>query len=114
MLNFDTNLETYGVLQNSSNFAMEFRGLGLPKEPFRVFENLLNVISNGEATCINQVGGFCLLTKTCESYRNSGLWDYDFKIKFKAQDNYLRVPLATFAANYDQEGGVCAIFVEYL
>lgn len=45
-----------------------------------------------------------------------GLWDYDFKIMFKNQvgNSYVRVPLATFAANYDQEGGVCVVFVEFL
>jgi len=45
-----------------------------------------------------------------------GVWDYDFKIKFTSgdDDNYFRVPLASFAANYDKEGGVCVIFVEYL
>jgi hypothetical protein len=28
--------------------------------------------------------------------------------------NYIRVPLATFAANYDGENGACVVFVEYL
>jgi len=28
--------------------------------------------------------------------------------------NYIRIPLATFAANYEKEGGVCVLFVEYL
>lgn len=44
------------------------------------------------------------------------MWDLDFKIQFDTSEdeNYLRVPLATFAANYEQEGGVCVIFVEYL
>jgi hypothetical protein len=28
--------------------------------------------------------------------------------------NYIRVPLATFAANVEAEKGACVIFVEYL
>jgi len=54
------------------------------------------------------------LPRTCDAY--TSLWDYDFKIKFSSdsQDNYLRVPLASFAANYETDNGACAIFVEYL
>jgi len=45
-----------------------------------------------------------------------GLWDYTFKARFQnaLDTNYIRIPLATFAANYEAEGGVCVIFVEYL
>ena len=46
------------------------------------------------------------------------MWDLDFKIEFGdgsvEGSNYIRVPLASFAANYEAAGGVCAIFVEYL
>jgi len=56
------------------------------------------------------------MSKPCEEYITTGLWDYDFKIEFQSDDttgNYLRVPLATFAANSDQSG-TCVIYVEYL
>lgn len=44
------------------------------------------------------------------------MWDYDFKIQFTTtgDDNYIRVPLSTFASNYVISGGLCSIFVEYL
>ena len=32
----------------------------------------------------------------------------------KPTNTYIRVPLASFAANYISEGGFCAIFVEFL
>lgn len=56
------------------------------------------------------------MTQTCDAYKAMGLWDYDFRIKFNtgATDDYIFVPLASFAGNFDQEGGVCVIFVEYL
>jgi len=95
---------------------LNFRGLGLPAKQFNKFALLLNVITNGEATCLARKSGYCALTNPCDYYRDMGLWDYDFQMNFthSDDDNYIRVPLATFAANYADEGGVCVIFVEYL
>jgi len=78
---------------------------------------LLSVITYGEATCLNKKSGYCVLANPCAYYYDKGLWDYDFKLMFNNTDNsvqYLRIPLATFAANYEEEGGLCAIFVEFL
>jgi hypothetical protein len=116
LMNYDEDPVVYGGNMNSTNLAMNFRGLGLPIEQFNKFSNLLSVITKGEATCLSRMSGYCALPRTCESYTASGLWDFDFKIKFETtfDTNYLRVPLATFAANSDLESGNCAIFVEYL
>lgn len=95
---------------------MNFRGLGLPTALFNKFSNLLSVASNGEATCISQKSGYCALTRPCKDYTK--LWEYDFRLRFKtdADPNYVRVPLATFAADYHNDKGaeVCVVFVEYL
>lgn len=113
LLNSDYDI--YGdTWSNTTSLALNFRGLGLPKQQFNKFSNLLSVISNGEATCISQKSGYCLLTNPCASYPD--LWEYDFRMQFDSdQDfNYIRVPLATFAANLDSQGGACVVFVEYL
>lgn len=95
---------------------MNFRGLGLPKAEFNKFSNLLSVITKGESTCLSRESGYCALPRTCDKYTASGLWNFDFKIQFDTNLDslYMRVPLATFAANFDQEDGNCVIFVEYL
>lgn len=55
------------------------------------------------------------MANTCEHYDRYGLWNYDFKIMFDTgADNYMRVPLSTFASNYEMSNGLCTIFVEYL
>jgi hypothetical protein len=102
-MNFDQDPTVYGGNQNSTNIAMNFRGLGLPKSQFNKFSNLLSIITKGESTCLSRSSGYCALPRTCESYTTSGLWNFDFKIKFETNldSKYLRVPLATFAANFD-------------
>ena len=55
------------------------------------------------------------MANTCEHYDQYGLWDYDFKIFFDSGSTYYtRVPLSTFASNYEMSNGLCTIFVEYL
>jgi len=115
--NWSTNSLEYGLNANSSMLALNFRGLGLPTTSFNKFANYLSVITKGESTCLSRQSGYCALSSPCDYYRTTGLWDYSFKMRFANQDGsdtYFRVPLATFAANYDQLGGVCVIFVEYL
>lgn len=106
----------YGFWANSTSLALNFRGLGLPTKLFNTFSNLLSIISKGESTCLEYKSGYCVLSNPCDYYASTGLWDYDFKIKFghSSTETYLRVPLATFAANSDKDGGVCVIFVEFL
>lgn len=114
LMNFDYDLTKFGILQNSSSLALNFRGLGLPEKSFNRFANLLSVVSKGESTCLAFQSGYCALSRPCASYPD--LWEYDFKVRWHNSNdtNYLRVPLATFAANYEQEGGVCVVFVEFL
>lgn len=115
LMNFDYH-QTYGIWANTTSLALDFRGLGLPTTEFNSFANLLSVATKGESTCLARKSGYCALTSPCSYYATTGLWDYDFKIQFttNSDSNYIRVPLASFAANYDQEGGFCVIFVEYL
>ena len=112
----NTDDAAYGFWANSTSLALNFRGLGLPSIEFKKFMNLLSIISKGESTCIAAKSGYCVLSDTCDAYYATGLWDYDFKINFghASTKNYIRVPLASFAANSDAEGGLCAIFVEFL
>jgi hypothetical protein len=117
LMNYDSeDDETYAEYTNTTSFAMDFRGLGLPTEEFNKFTNLISLATNGESSCLNAVGGYCVLSQPCAYYSAKGLWDYSFKMSMDtgADLNYIRVPLATFAANYDAEGGVCVLFVEYL
>jgi len=108
--------ESFGLMKNTATLAMNYRGLGLPTNQFEIFANLLSVASHGEATCLAFKGGYCALANTCDHYQAMGLWDFDFKLRFNttSDSNYIRVPLATFAANHEANEGLCAIFVEYL
>jgi hypothetical protein len=78
----NSNETIYGTAANSASLEMNYRGLGLPTNEFRKFTNLLNVASNGEATCLDFKGGYCLLANPCDYYTDKGLWDYDFKVQF--------------------------------
>jgi len=77
---------------------------------------LLAVAAKGQSTCITKAGGYCALLNPCEDYQDTGLWDYDFRIQFDTvfDDNYIRVPLASFAANSETINGQCVIYVEML
>ena len=116
LMNFDVDPTVYGIKQNKTSLALNFRGLGLPTKSFDKFANLLSVASKGESSCLQRKSGYCALANPCDYYRTKGLWDYNFKVKFSTNedDYYFRIPLASFAANYEQEGGVCVIFVEFL
>jgi len=116
ILNDNVDVTKYGILADTVSLALNFRGLGLPAQSFNEFSSLLAVATKGESTCLSRRSGYCALSHPCEYYNAKGLWDYDFKIQFEtnSDDMYMRVPLASFAANYEAEGGVCAIFVEYL
>lgn len=110
------NETLYGQWTNTSAIQMNYRGVGLPTLLYEEFVNLLAIASEGQATCIQHTGGLCALPQVCEAYNDMGLWDYDFKIKYStdANDYYLRVPLASFAADYTTDNGLCGIFVQYL
>ena len=110
VLNSESSL---GSNANQSSLALNFRGLGLPTKQFRQFQNLLGVATKGAASCVDAVGGYCILPKGCANYAD--LWKYDFRVKFESanDDNYLRIPLATYAIDDTQEN-TCSIMVEYL
>ena len=103
----------YDFWSNTSSLALNFKGLGLPTDSFSSFTNLLAVAAKGQSTCITKAGGYCALLNPCEDYQDTGLWDYDFRIQFYTvfDDNYIRVPLASFAANSETLNGQCVIYV---
>lgn len=115
IINWDAD-DSYGFFANATSLSMNFRGLGLPDKEFEKFEYYLSLLTKGESSCLNKRSGYCLLTNPCSHYYDTGLWDYDFKVKFVTQGdtNFIRIPLATFAANSNIDGGVCGIFVEFL
>ena len=110
----NTNAE-YGINANASIFTMNFRGLGLPAAQFAHFSNLLSVVTKGESSCVQAVGGYCVLPNTCSYYYNSGLFNMDFKVHFTSETDqaYFRIPLANFASNTEIPNQ-CVLFVEYL
>lgn len=63
----NTNAE-YGINANASIFTMNFRGLGLPAAQYAHFSNLLSVVTKGESSCVQAVGGYCVLANTCAYY----------------------------------------------
>lgn len=101
--NWDTDVTVYGLAANTTSLALDFRGLGLPKASFNKFANLLSVATKGESTCLSVKSGYCALSQPCEHYNSLGLWSLDFKVQMETSedDNYMRIPLATFAANYE-------------
>lgn len=94
----DTNSK-YALWSNLSSLSMDFRGLGLPNDQYLQFSNLMSSITKGQSDCVIRKSGYCILSKSCQEYTASELWDYEFKIQFSDSTNYLRVPLSTFAAD---------------
>jgi len=66
LLNSDETI--YGGLANTTQLALNFRGLGLPGHQFNKFANLLSVITKGESTCLNYLSGYCALANPCAYY----------------------------------------------
>jgi len=97
-------------------FNTNFRGIGLPANVYSQFVTLLTFVTNGNLTCENTVDGLCVLPGPCSEF--SGLTDFDFKFKFQNEvnENYMRIPLSTFAEKVIQGGGSskCNINVNYL
>lgn len=58
-------------------FTLNYPGLGLPATQFNKFASLLSRFTN-ENACYAGPGGYCLLTKSCESY--NGLADLSFQV----------------------------------
>jgi len=80
ILNNDpADYDTYGEYSNTTSFAMNFRGLGLPTKEFNKFSNLISLATQGESTCLSYKGGYCVLSKPCSDYDT--LWDYSFKLR---------------------------------
>lgn len=70
----------YGSQANATAFNLGYKGLGLPTNSYTKFTNLISIISNGDAECLQFESGYCILPGTCASYPQ--LWAYRFKIQF--------------------------------
>lgn len=75
-----------------------------------MFVSLLQSTSKQVAedlTCSSEAGEHCFLSKACDLYPD--LWEYQFKVDFQYEDNYVLIPLATFAVN---NATGCEIYVK--
>jgi len=104
----------YKSQTNQTYVTMDFRGIGLPSRSYSRFVNLLQIATNGTASCANIQGGMCALPQTCNNYQN--LWQYSFRVAFDSNDGqYIVVPLSIFAQNRELQGlASCVIYVEKL
>lgn len=88
-------------ISGSAVFALDYVGLGVPKNGMRWFEQKLQHISqfvNESLSCDYSLhGGNCTLSASCETFAD--LWTYSFKIQFNESDNYLVVPFAAIAVD---------------
>jgi hypothetical protein len=93
-------------------FAVNFKGMGLPTTNYYTYEKLLKEIAS-DAECSNENDGICTLQGKCSSY--SQLSNYQFKMSFTTgNDYYLRVPLAAFAvASADDKCQLQITFLDY-
>jgi hypothetical protein len=109
------NSRRYQSNTNTTIFSMNYRGIGLTAYQFRIWADLLNIVTQGEAACVENRVGFCSLPNSCATYWQYNLWEYDFKIQFSSSgdDQYLRIPLSSFAED-DLKNDVCNIYVEFL
>jgi hypothetical protein len=92
---------------------MDFRGIGLPTSSYYIFVNLMDIASKGAALCARIQGGVCVMPKSCENYPS--LWTYSFRIMFAGDDQYMIVPMATFANTETRANKTaCVVYVEML
>jgi hypothetical protein len=91
-------------------FQTNFIGFGMPPAVFTEVEAYLEDITETAVDCDTSLNGFCTLPKNCSAY--SQLTNYYFKFNFTNADDYIRVPLATFATEAASEG--CEIMLTYL
>jgi hypothetical protein len=109
----NSNDTEFGQLTNSAQITLNFRGLGLPLSSYEKLTNLLSIVSQGRASCPQQVGGFCFLPGTCSTY--DFITEYSFQVTFSGSDNYLVWPLSTIAFDKTQSGEqVCEVYVQVL
>lgn len=103
-----------GVPTNPVTFTTNFEGLGLPAALYSQVAELLVDISSNTVVCDSTLDGICVMPEECSAY--TAFEDYTFKFKFVGADNYIRVPLGTFAQNVKGSGGVavCNIDITYL
>lgn len=77
-------------------FSMVLPGIALPDQSFAKFENLISIVTGGEAVCDEQM---CYLPQSCAEYISSVEYFY-FYVRFNSESKgefpqYIRVPLVS-------------------
>lgn len=105
------SLLVYG--NNNALVTLDFRGVGLPGLAYEKFTNLINVITQGQADCLTQVGGMCILPNPCENYRQV-FEEYKFSVWANSADYAKMVfPLWSLVKDRNHHGfEYCEVYVE--
>ena len=87
-------------------FDLNIAGVSLPYDLYDGFKDNLQFTTRNTSICGSSTDSFCYLTSSCSTYYDF-LIEYNFKLQFPGQANYLRVPLSTFQTDY--AGGGCKL-----
>lgn len=109
--------EYFQALQTSYPvmFTTNFVGLGLPADIWESVTSLIQIVSHQTAQCSRDPDGTCVLAESCSKY--VAFSDYTFRFNFTGanDNNYIRVPLATFAQDIIvNRVKVCQLDIQYL
>lgn len=76
-------------------FAVNFKGLGLPKPIYDKFITLLEYITDNKVTCDKSLNGYCSLPSYCNNYP---IGNYHFLVNLTDSNltNFMLVPLNAF------------------
>lgn len=98
--------------------ATNFKGMGLPSYLWYQMVNLLYKVDStiaSELFCDDNNGGKCRLINSCANYSNLWSSGWSFKVKFTGENNYVVVPIAALAVDYDDGNNqYCDIWVQFL
>lgn len=76
----DMSTSEPGFYVNSTVLTTQISGLGLPRQSYNSFINLIGIATSGQLSCANQDLSGCYLPSSCSAYPD--LWLYSFKIGF--------------------------------
>lgn len=83
----------------AAEFNLNIAGLSLPYDLYDGYKDNLQFTTRNTSVCGNDTDSFCYLTSTCGTYYDF-FNEFNFKLAFADQDNYLRVPLSMFQEDY--------------
>lgn len=95
-------------------FTTNFKGIGLPANVYSDFVSLFTYITEDQAQCDNTLNGICTLPAPCQNY--TAYEEFAFLMNFTdaADNDYIRIPLASFAENVNSQNTTCNVYVTYL